>query len=169
LKLFIKHMILLQDSQLNELELGAILEPDPIPFSFDTLGWEIVFIALGLLCLYAIYRLYVRYKSNQYKRNAITEIKELIKNREQPENIFITKVLLVLKRTALQSFGRSEVASLQGDDWLSFLDKRASGVNFVRYKSDIMNAIYRDTFDPETGFNKDEFSQMTLKWIKNHA
>ena len=68
-------------------------------------------------------RLYVRYKSNQYKRNAITEIKELIKNREQPENIFITKVLLVLKRTALQSFGRSEVASLQGDDWLSFLDK----------------------------------------------
>ena len=32
-----------------------------------------------------------------------------------------------------------------------------------------MNAIYRDTFDPETGFNKDEFSQMTLKWIKNHA
>jgi len=169
LKLFINHMMLLQDSQLNELELGAILEPDSIPFSFDTLGWKIVLVVLILLCIYVMYRLFVKYKNNQYKRDAIAEIEELIKNSEQPENIFIAKVLFVLKRTALQSYSRMEVASLQGNDWLSFLDKRASGVNFMQYKDDIANAIYRDTFDPETDFNKDEFSRMTLKWIKNHA
>jgi len=160
--------MLFQDSQLNELELGSILEPDPIPFSFDTLGWKIVFMVLVLLWLYTIYRLLIKYKHNKYKRDAIVEIKELIKN-DHPESKFITNVLLVLKRTALQSYSRLDVASLQGDDWLTFLDKKVSGINFIKYKNHISNAVYRDMFEPSTEFDKEEFSRMTIKWIKNHA
>lgn len=171
MKFIFSHIIKLQDSSTNELELGAILEPDPIPYSFNTLGWKIIFVLLVFLGLYVMYKLWVKYRNNQYKRDAKTEILALLKNTELPIPVFISKVLFVLKQTALESYDRAEVAALQGDAWLLFLDKTAkvSGTNFMTYKNQIADALYRDAFDDSTNFDKNEFSQLTINWIKKHA
>ncbi|MCO4822637.1 MAG: DUF4381 domain-containing protein [Flavobacteriaceae bacterium] len=162
-------MTLLQDSQSSELELGAILEPEPISFSFNTIGWKILLVLLIFLIIYVGYRIFVTYRNNKYKRSAVAEIEALVKNNEQPLNSFITRVLIVLKQTALQSYTRVEVASLQGDEWLSFLDEKVPGSNFIAYKSAITDAIYSKTLLTKAYFNKEEFSQLTIKWIKKHA
>lgn len=162
-------MTLLQDSQSSELELGAILEPEPISFSFNTIGWKILLVLLIFLIIYVGYRIFVTYKNNKYKRNAVAEIEALVKNNEQPLNSFITSVLIILKQTALQSYTRVEVASLQGDEWLSFLDEKVPGSNFIAYKTAITDAIYSKTLLTKADFNKEEFSQLTIKWIKKHA
>lgn len=162
-------MTLLQDSQSSELELGAILEPEPISFSFNTIGWKILLVLLIFLIIYVGYRIFVTYKNNKYKRNAVAEIEALVKNNEQPLNSFITSVLIILKQTALQSYTRVEVASLQGDEWLSFLDEKVPGSNFTAYKTAITDAIYSKTLLTKADFNKEEFTQLTIKWIKKHA
>ena len=162
-------MTLLQDSQSSELELGAILEPEPISFSFNTIGWKILLVLLIFLIIYVGYRIFVTYRNNKYKRNAVAEIEALVKNNEQPLNSFITSVLIILKQTALQSYTRVEVASLQGDEWLSFLDEKVPGSNFIAYKTAITDAIYSKTLLTKADFNKEEFSQLTIKWIKKHA
>lgn len=162
-------MTLLQDSQSSELELGAILEPEPISFSFNTIGWKILLVLLIFLIIYVGYRIFVTYRNNKYKRNAVAEIEALVKNNEQPLNSFITSVLIILKQTALQSYTRVEVASLQGDEWLSFLDEKVPCSNFTAYKTAITDAIYSKTLLTKADFNKEEFTQLTIKWIKKHA
>ncbi|MFL0354295.1 DUF4381 domain-containing protein [Xanthomarina sp. GH4-25] len=157
-----------QDPEVPPLELGNIMEPAPIPFSFDTTGWKVLFVVLVVLCVYLLYRLYLNFKHNQYRRDAVAEIVALNQDAKLPELEFITKSVFILKRTALQSYPRESVASLQGNDWIAFLDKTKRDVNFSKYKQDIANAVYCETFN-NTNFNKEEFFKMSLKWIKNHA
>lgn len=158
-----------QAAQDNQLELGEILEVEPIPFTFDTLGWKIVAIALLLLLAHFIYKFYLKYKSNQYRREAVIEIESLNVDSELTESAFITQSILVLKRIAMQTFSRQEVASLNGEAWLSFLDKKVTGVNFRKYAKEIEEAVYKDKFNPSSNYNKTEFYTMSIKWIKNHA
>ncbi|MCX7546648.1 DUF4381 domain-containing protein [Xanthomarina sp. F1114] len=165
---YLAHIALIQDPEVAPLELGNIMEPDPIAFSFNTIGWKVVFVILGVLILYGIYRLYLKYKHNQYRRDAVAEIKTLKQDPKLPEMLFITKCVFILKRTALQSYQREKVASLEGDAWLEFLDAEVRGSHFKTYKEDIANAVYKETFN-NTNFNKEAFFQMSLKWIKHHA
>lgn len=158
-----------QATQDNQLELGEIMEVEPIPFTFDTLGWKIIFVFIALVIAYALYKLYLRYQNNQYRRDAVIEIEHLNSNSELPESTFITQSVLVLKRIAMQTFSRQEVASLKGEAWLSFLDDKVSGVNFRKYTKEIEEAVYQDSFNPSTDYNKAEFYTMSIKWIKNHA
>ena len=69
----------------------------------------------------------------------------------------------------MQTFSRQEVASLNGEAWLSFLDKKVTGVNFRKYAKEIEEAVYKDKFNPSSNYNKTEFYTMSIKWIKNHA
>jgi hypothetical protein len=162
------HITFNQDPEAPSLELSNILEPEPIAFSFNTIGWKVLFVILSILIIYVLYQLYLNYKHNQYRRDAIAEMKALNQDRQLSELYFITKSVFILKQTALQTYQREKVASLQGDAWLAFLDKGISGGNFIKYKQDIANAVYRETFN-NLNFNKEEFFQMSLKWIKHHA
>lgn len=158
----------MQNLEAASLELENIVEPEPIPFTFDTLGWKILFVLLTILCFYVLFRFYLKYKHNQYRRDAIAELNSLINDSQLSEVAFISKSVFVLKRTALQSYPRKQVASLKGDSWLRFLDSQVSGVTFNKYKQEVLDAIYRETFN-SNNFNKNDFHQMSLKWIKHHA
>ena len=169
MKICLLHTMLIKKFQENELELRSIIEPDPIAFTFDTLGWKIILALFILLSLFLAYKLLIKYKKNQYRRDAVKEIEAIITNNQYTENLRITKLLFILKRTALQTYNRTDVASLQGDTWLEFLDNKVTGVNFTKYKQTISDALYREFFDTNVDFNKTDFFQMTLKWIKHHA
>jgi len=74
-----------------------------------------------------------------------------------------------VKLTALHTFGRKKVASLEGEQWLQFLDKSVKNSNFDQYHDVIFRAVYKDEFLPSSDFNKEVFINSTIKWIKNHA
>ena len=59
-----------QGLTLKQDVMGGILEPEPLPFSFDTLGWKILgaLILIGL-CIILI-RQIKRYQKNTYRREA---------------------------------------------------------------------------------------------------
>ncbi len=111
--------------QQNEnIQLKPIIEADPVQFSMDTIGWKVLFFMLLCMIIFAVYKYYLHYKKNKYRREAIQSISEIEANKEYSVSSLIVQIMFLIKQTALQTYGRNEVASLEGAKWLKFLDKK---------------------------------------------
>jgi len=153
----------------QDIQLNPIIEPTPVEFSMDTIGWKVLFVLLTMMVLYAIYKYYLFYKSNQYRRDAIAKIIVIQSNSELSLPVFITQIMFQIKQTALYAFGRKKAASLEGNQWFQFLEENTKGVNFNKYQNAISEAIYKDEVSEESNFNKEEFVKTSINWIRNHA
>ena len=153
----------LQESQQSE-DIQGIIEPSPVPFTFDTLGWKIVGVILLLILIRIAYKAYQRYQKNAYKREAIDLISSLEKNAEDAP---FETVSTALKKVALISYGRETVAALYGLSWLAFLQEKGKNTPFMNYKDDLLDVIYsKKTLDKT---KTEELLQLSKKWIKTHA
>ncbi len=151
------------------VELGALLEASPVPFSMDTMGWKILFGILVLLTLGLVYRYYKFYKKNAYRRTAVFNIKQLAKAHHNNDVSLILETMFQLKQTALQTYNRTEVASLKGLEWLRFLDEKGKTTHFSKDEIIITQALYNNQFDAKSQFSSSAFVQSSIKWIKTHA
>lgn len=155
--------------QVEDIQLKPIIEPTEVPFSFDTIGWKMLFVFIAFLVIYFIYKYYLNYKKNQYRRDAILHISELNNNSENSITEVVKQTMFQIKLTALETFGRNKVASLEGVNWIQFLNKSGKNSNFDPYQETILNAVYKDEIIEKSKFNKEEFTKTSIKWIKNHA
>ncbi|CDF78392.1 conserved hypothetical protein (DUF4381) [Formosa agariphila KMM 3901] len=160
-------LTVLQDA--SDLVLGDIIEPTPVPFTYETIGWKIVFALVAILLIYIAYRLYKNYKKKQYLREAVAYIQDLQKQTDLDAAAYINAVMFQLKQTALHTFGRLEVARLYGTAWLQFLDSKVNGSNFKDDEAVILEAVYKQEVSESTAFNKEKFSNKSINWIKQHA
>lgn len=100
--------------QLKDIHLPAEVSPWP-------LSWTWWLMLLAIICLIAVgiyaYRRYQ--KRTRIKRQALKELMLL-----QQNSCDLTALHQLLKRVALSCFPRQEVASLQGANWLLFLDQQ---------------------------------------------
>lgn len=157
---------LLQD---QVLQLGDLKEPEPIPFSFNTLGWKIVFVLLLGFVFFILYKWHVAYKKKQYIRDAVKHIQGLSQETDLTVAQFINDILFTLKRTAMCTFGRTQVAGLHGKDWLQFLDETVKQSDFSADEHIILQAVYKETVADASAFNKEEFKNKSIHWITHHA
>lgn len=168
-----KHMIynlMFQQAPANKLDqdLGPIIEPDPILFSFDATGWSILFFLMLVLLIILLVKGIKHYNKSAYRRNAIQKIVDLNQNGQQLdlEHQFL-EVLIILKITALKAYGRKEVAPLYGKNWLMFLESKGKNTPFGKFESLINSVTYK------TGkVEAKELNDLTIiskKWIQTHA
>ncbi|BDD03073.1 DUF4381 domain-containing protein [Aureibacter tunicatorum] len=148
-------------------ELHPILEPEAVSFSFDTLGWKIVFVLMFLLVLGLLWMLVSWYRANAYRREALRLVDEF----EASENSNEAKVaesLKILKSLAILKFGRDKVAALKGKEWLVYLESLASGkVSLIKFDTMINKALYSSgALDANEVM---EFNDNVKKWIRTHA
>jgi hypothetical protein len=94
-------------------------------------GWYIVLVLLLVITAYFYYR-YAKSKKHRYYFSALQEL-EMI--RHQKMTLPITEILIqlsaLLRRTALARYPRQEVAGLQGEAWLQFLDQTSQTTAFT--------------------------------------
>lgn len=155
--------IAIQESN-RKNEILGIIEPEAIPYSFATLGWKIVGIILLFFLTYLIYKAYLRYQKNAYKREAIELLLSLEKNKEI---ISFETISTTLKKVALISYGRDTVAALYGLNWLTFLQEKGKNTPFMKFKDQLIDVIYSNkTLDKSTS---DKLLELSKKWIKTHA
>lgn len=154
----------LQDSNTNNQEIQGIIEPSPIQYSFDTLGWKIVGVLLILLIAWLSFKAYKRYQKSAYKRNAIDFLSNLEK---KPNDLSFEIISQELKKVALISYGREAVASLHGVLWLTFLQEKGKNTPFLNFKDDIESVMYSDNNLDNT--KTLEIVKISKKWIKTHA
>jgi len=51
-----------------------ILEPEPLPFTFETLGWKILGVLLLIIAVVLFYKWFKNFRKNKYRREAIKKI-----------------------------------------------------------------------------------------------
>ena len=151
----------------TQIALQPIMEAEPIPFTMDTVGWQVLFVLAGLLISYLVYLFVLKYHANTYRRTAIQEIKNL--ENSITDVAFITHCMFHLKQVALQTYGRTQVSALTGDKWISFLDDKGKSGAFATYKEVVFFAIYKGEIPDNKEFNKIEFTENCIHWISRHA
>lgn len=142
-------------------ELGNLYEPDPVSFSFETIGWKILLIVLILGIIIAALIWIRSYIKNKYRREALARLDQL----QKPEHL--SEVFVILKYTAMITFGRERIGSLIGKEWLLFLDKTGKNSTFQKHSSLILQAIYTDQSPELSDFNL--VKKQASHWIKSHA
>ncbi|WP_299778655.1 DUF4381 domain-containing protein [uncultured Formosa sp.] len=156
-------------TETTTLDLGAIIEPSPVAFTFGTIGWKIIGFLLVVLIAFVVYKSYMNYKKKQYLRDAVTELQKLKKQTELSPVALINAVLFVLKETAIQSFSRQNVAGLYGSEWITFLDSKDPTTDFKTDEAFILDAVYKHELNGTASFNKDQFTNKSIHWIQHHA
>jgi hypothetical protein len=135
-------------------------------------GW---YILLGLILITLTWFGYRSTRSwiyNRYRRAALSEL-QLLENRinnpdERDANLRQLPVLL--KRTALSVYPRSQVASLSGKDWYQFLNSTLKKPSFSEATASTLNSV-----SYSAGELSDVSSQATKallvasrSWLKHH-
>jgi len=148
--------------QLQTAQLEALYEPPSVPFTFETVGWEIVGLLLVLILVVAAAFWVRRYIRNRYRREALKQLKQYQAGSWQVEQVY-----LVLKQSAIHAYGRTTAGKLYGSDWLKFLEDSGKDVQLLKYEPELSAAIYRNqSLSSETARN---FLENAKTWIITHA
>jgi hypothetical protein len=148
---------------MNEMQtdIGDIIEPTSVEFSFDAPGWYAVGAALVLVMLIVFYLLWRNYRRNKYRRTALQYLSDLEKKFTGNQLTYETN--MVMKRIALRSIAREQVASLRNEEWINFLNASGKAGLFPDETKKVLNQIYTTENIPSPSF-----VQSARTWIKIH-
>ena len=155
-----------QEENIQPEIVGDILEPDPLPFTFETIGWKVLAVVIVVVTLVLFYKWLKLYQKNKYRRTAIEKLK-LVENQNSESQYKINQLNIILKQVAIITFGREQVAQLYGNDWLLFLDSKYKKSEFAKYSVNFSDAIYSSKEVDETSLTS--IYKLTKTWINEHS
>ena len=152
--------------KMESLPLKDIHLPDAIGWWPPAPGWWLSLVLLGLLVLSVIYAY-----NRLTRKNAVKSARKLLQHiRQQPHDARQTLVELsaLLRRTAMSTSKRDEVAGLVGQAWLEYLDQSLPDTPFSQGVGRCLaNAHYRpsaaDDMDLEALF------ALCERWLKQQS
>ena len=141
-------------------DAAQLIEPPPVHFMPVTPGWYVsgavlimLLAALAVLCM----RHYLR---DRYRRQALRQLEAIAGG---PRVLYQANMLL--KRIAMRNYGRSEVAALQGDDWVNFLNGRWKEAAFTTEEGKaVSDGLYKSD-SPEMPA---AFLDKCRRWLRKH-
>ncbi len=138
---------------LNMLEPAP--EPSPISMTPQTWGWAALAILL-LIVLFAAFSVVRKHRrANAYRRAALVEL--------SVPDIPSAKIAEVLRRTALATYPRDQVASLYGDEWIKFLNESS---DIQPLNQELSLALTEAPY--KTNPSNEDLRQMARHWVKSH-
>ncbi len=163
------------DVSSSDLEkLHEILLPDPVSWMPQTIGWYVVFGLILFIAGWWVYGKLRHFRKNRYRRLALTELASIERELQQPEKRAkaLAEIPVLLKRTALSAFPRTEVAALSGERWLSFLDMTIGGKDFMEGEGRLLPELAYAPVQRITQLSDKQISnllQLIRRWIKRHV
>lgn len=142
-------------------EIGTLYEPDPVLFSFEAPGWQVVGSVLLLIAITGTLHLLRRYRRRAYRRMCIRKLTALPQHGDAD---WLYQVNRILKVVAMQTYGRTEVAALSGADWVDFL--RNKGL-----EGEMAEPLSRH-YDLKAKLSQEvtmALAKAAKNWIKRHA
>lgn len=109
--------------------LRGIHLPSPISMWPKTFGWYILIALLIILTLTMTVKLYRYYFKKSCQKKLINELHRLTTLYFTSPTESLAKISILLRRIALAAFPRKEVAGLNGEAWLKFLDREVQEKN----------------------------------------
>lgn len=157
-----------QDTDGLPADIGTLLEPEAIAFSFDTVGWKVLGLLLITIMLFFIIKWAIKYHKNAYRRAALSILDQInAQFTNDKEAAGLNDTLILLKQVAITTFGRAKIADLRGSDWLKFLESKGKNTPFMKYEVTISNCLYTNkTVDVAASL---EIIALSKRWIITHA
>ncbi|HIG40940.1 MAG: DUF4381 domain-containing protein [bacterium] len=155
---------------LNLIELLDLLVdihiPEPVSYWPQTTTWSVIFfIILGLAATFSWLQ-WVNYKNNAYRRRAIKELGAIKQQDDIPKQI--SAIASIIKRVAIVSFGRNQVAESSGSAWLTFLDQSCEDLNFSTGPGKhLAFGPYKKTIEASPG-EVLELLEVAENWVASH-
>lgn len=137
--------------------LADIVVPEPVSLMPQTVGWIVLgVIVIALLATVAV-RAWRRLRRNAYRREALALV----------ESTPLIALPALVKRVALAAAPRTEVASLTGDAWLTFLDRTYGGDGFTNGPGRLLATV---SFSPAPDDQRSsaDLRNLVAIWIRKH-
>ncbi|UGX98165.1 DUF4381 domain-containing protein [Bradyrhizobium barranii subsp. barranii] len=148
---------------------GLIDFPLPREVSLWPQTWEArLAIALLLAAICAtVWRVTHLRRVNRYRREALAELDSIEQARNSVPSELLSKLTLLVRRTALAAFPRERVAPLVGPAWLAFLDRSYGGEEFSHGVGQLLaSGPYRQI--PPDGAELQSLVRLLRRWIRGH-
>ncbi len=112
--------------------LHEIVPPEAVAWTPQTVGWYLLAAVLAVLLVWVGVRLRRHWVADRFRRQALAELAKIEEGLGSPESreASLRSLPALLKRAALASTPRQEVASLAGGDWLAWLDSGLGSDDF---------------------------------------
>ena len=138
--------------------------PPSVSFWPPAPGWWLLAVLFVLLTVFCVWWLRRRYEGSRHKVEVLRILKELqLQYDESPAALTTLRTLSqLLRRTALSFSKQEDVASLQGNDWLKFLDKTGNTTEFTKGVGKIFG---ENLFQYEPEFEIEILFPLVSKWV----
>lgn len=130
-------------------------------------GWDYLTAALFILLSIVVIKKMRLWWKNRYRRAAVSRLEQLQRVNSHPAEQ-LQAISVLLKATALQVYPRREIASISGQKWPEYLNRRAGREYFDERSRDLLGEVnYRGAAAiPEQEISR-LFDQVS-DWIKRH-
>lgn len=127
-------------AQLRDIHL-----PPPVSWWPLAPGWYIVLALLAIAIVITSFYAYRYYVNGRARRQALQLLDSYVAEYQSDENSqqASAKISELLRRVALVYFPRKEVASLQGEAWLAFLNQTGNTINFTPVRTCLLELPYQ--------------------------
>jgi hypothetical protein len=152
---------------LNDIVLPATVDWWPLAS-----GWYVLLGLILIVLSWLAFRAVQHRIANRYRREAMRELQRLsegVQNKAS-RDASLRQLPVLLKRTALSAYPRSQVAALSGDNWLVFLNSRLKKPVFTNSASISLEKISYSTGELSAIDSQaaTELIAASLQWVKLH-
>ena len=148
--------------------IGTLIEPQPVPFTWGAPGWYVLAAWLLIIIVGIILMIIRHYKKNRYRREAIDWLvrREKEMTNQRPDLIVYDATMLV-KRIVMTRYGR-EHTSTRNEEWITFLNEACKTQLFTASDSEwLTQTLYAPGSDLRTE-DVASYLNKTKTWIKRH-
>jgi Domain of unknown function (DUF4381) len=137
--------------------LHDFYQPPPPSWTPQTIGWYVLFALLVLFAIWMIARALSHWLANRYRREALVQL----------QTASVNQLSALLKRTAMVTRPRAQVASLSGKPWLAFLSKSSANISFQSAPGSRIEDVAL-TQEPVTPEDEQRLRQLASDWVRSH-
>jgi len=152
--------------------LNDIVLPEAVGWWPLAIGWYFLFGLLLVILTWLTYTWVRRWINNRYRRVALQQLQLLAEDIRNTDNrdTGLRQIPVLLKRTALSVYPRSQLASLTGRNWHDFLNSKVSKPSFTEFTADLLDEISYSVGDLSKVDTQaaDDLLKASHHWLKHH-
>jgi hypothetical protein len=151
-------------------QLGKLIEPQPVPFTFSAPGWYVLGGLILLLLIGLVILLIKYYQLNKYRKHALN----FLANTEQKYidlkafDQLVYEANMLIKRIAMSRYGRQAVSGLRDGQWTDFINRTWREKSFDKSDETLINQTIYQSKDGISAEDAQAFTQKAKRWIRKH-
>ena len=150
-------------AQLKDIHL-----PQPVSWWPPAPGWWVVALTVCILTVWGGRRLWQYVHRNRYRRAALAALAQLEGSYapgDEQTLPLLREVAALLRRAAIEAYGRSTVAQLSGDEWLAFLDRTGRTDQFGTGPGRALGTML---YQPALHADRNAVCRLAAQWLRRH-